>query len=91
MFFSGVYKIPFYLNRLGKVGYQSLYAYMEFGNMEDWLNMCCNKAVYLAMSGDEMRDMLGVNVVALTYLTKLSVNSMKERNVGLGHIININR
>lgn len=53
--------------------------------------MCCNKAVYLAMSGDEMRDMLGVNVVALTYLTKLSVNSMKERNVGLGHIININR
>jgi len=60
------------------------------------VDICINNAGYsggtplLSVSVEEMRGMLDVNVVALTYLTQLSVNNMRDRNVEEGHVININ-
>jgi len=75
----------------------------EVDKMFEWIkanhtgvDICVNNAGFsynkplLEISGKEMREMLDVNVVALTLCTSKSVNSMKERGVNDGHIFNIN-
>jgi len=68
----------------------------EIKRVHGGVDICINNAGYsggsslLNVSVEEMRGMLDVNVVALTYLTQLSINNMKERNVEEGHVININ-
>ncbi|CAL8108490.1 unnamed protein product [Orchesella dallaii] len=75
----------------------------EVEKMFEWIktnhtgvDICVNNAGFsfnkplLEISGKEMREMLDVNVVALTLCTSKSVESMKTRGINDGHIFNIN-
>ncbi|CAL8135347.1 unnamed protein product [Orchesella dallaii] len=44
----------------------------------------------LEMGVDEMRTQLDLNVIALTLCCKLAINSMLERGINDGHVINMN-
>ena len=46
---------------------------------------------FLGGSTEELKKMLEVNVLALSVCTIQAVQSMKEKGVDDGHIININR
>ncbi|KAL7633050.1 UNVERIFIED_CONTAM: hypothetical protein RMT77_016626 [Armadillidium vulgare] len=60
------------------------------------VDVCVNNAGFsyekslIDGSTQEWRHMFEVNVIALCLCTKLSIQSMKERNIDDGHIININ-
>jgi len=75
----------------------------EIDDMFDWIkknhggvDVCVNNAGFsykdtlLEIRGDQMRDMLNINVVALVLCASKAAKSMLERGVDDGHIFNIN-
>ncbi|KAB7497969.1 Dehydrogenase/reductase SDR family member 11 [Armadillidium nasatum] len=55
------------------------------------VDVCINNAGFFGTGGtpEEWRQMTNVNIIALCLCSKLTVNSLKERGLDDGHIINI--
>ncbi|ODM92077.1 Dehydrogenase/reductase SDR family member 11 [Orchesella cincta] len=66
----------------------------ELEKMFEWIKPTIMELMFvsitLEMTGNEMREMMGTNVIGLAICTSKAVKSMKERGVNDGHIFNIN-